>query len=461
MSRLAHIYACYYYNKGLERAKVRDISGAVTMLRRSLAFDKRYINARNLLGLCLFEVGEVGEALFQWSISKSISKINPLADYYVNALKNNPVRLSVYKTTIRRFNNALSVMKKGGDDLALIQLKKAVSRNPNYVRAWQLLALLYMRNDDFTRARKCLKRTLKNDIANPLSLRYLKSMSQVKKQTSDLSVSLSEPAAEDMNAKEILDGSKAKQSFKPRFSYEESKPDYRVFVSLMAGILLGIVVVYYLIVPGVRQNSKQELRNRETQYGTELAGYLTKQDSLEKENSSLQQKLEMEQLEKESVKEQMEAVQAEKYYDNIVGAYAYYIQITEKEGGAGEMDLYLMKQKLQVITDKELESSSAKFLYDRIIKALPGVMDATVSTETLLAEGKKLQDAKDYAGAVKYLSMANDQSPDNQEVLYLLGRNYQLSGDNSKAVTYYRQYIEKYPEGTYAATVKQWIDSIE
>ena len=46
------------YNDGLEKAGVRDLSGAVNSLRQSLKFDKNNIEARNLLGLVYFEMGE-------------------------------------------------------------------------------------------------------------------------------------------------------------------------------------------------------------------------------------------------------------------------------------------------------------------------------------------------------------------------------------------------------------------
>ena len=47
------------YNRGLEKASVRDLSGAQTLLRQSVRFNKENIDARNLLGLCYFETGEV------------------------------------------------------------------------------------------------------------------------------------------------------------------------------------------------------------------------------------------------------------------------------------------------------------------------------------------------------------------------------------------------------------------
>mgnify|MGYP001076902182 CR=1 FL=1 len=46
-----------YYNDALEKAAVRDLSGAIESLRTSLRFYKMNIDARNLLGLVYFETG--------------------------------------------------------------------------------------------------------------------------------------------------------------------------------------------------------------------------------------------------------------------------------------------------------------------------------------------------------------------------------------------------------------------
>ena len=58
-----------YYNLGLEKAKVRDLSGAAQCLKKSLHFSKYQTDARNLLGLIYYENGEVADALVQWVIS--------------------------------------------------------------------------------------------------------------------------------------------------------------------------------------------------------------------------------------------------------------------------------------------------------------------------------------------------------------------------------------------------------
>ena len=44
-----------YYNQGLEKASIRDLSGAVNCLKQSLTFNKRNIQARNLWVLCILK----------------------------------------------------------------------------------------------------------------------------------------------------------------------------------------------------------------------------------------------------------------------------------------------------------------------------------------------------------------------------------------------------------------------
>ena len=76
-----------YYNMGLAKARVRDLSGAADLLRRSVRIDKRNVNARNLLGLVYFEMGECVAAFAEWVISKNIKSEKNVADVYLKAAK--------------------------------------------------------------------------------------------------------------------------------------------------------------------------------------------------------------------------------------------------------------------------------------------------------------------------------------------------------------------------------------
>ena len=61
-----------FYNLGLEKARMRDLSGAAHSLKDSLHFNKYQTDARNLLGLIYYESGEVADALVQWVISLNL-----------------------------------------------------------------------------------------------------------------------------------------------------------------------------------------------------------------------------------------------------------------------------------------------------------------------------------------------------------------------------------------------------
>ena len=61
----------YWYNDGLKKATIRDLSGAMTSLKKSLQYNRDNIAARNLLGLVYYGRGEVAEALTEWILSKN------------------------------------------------------------------------------------------------------------------------------------------------------------------------------------------------------------------------------------------------------------------------------------------------------------------------------------------------------------------------------------------------------
>lgn len=65
-----------YYNVGLTKARNRDLAGAADTLRRCVKLNKRNIDARNLLGLVYFEMGETVQAFSEWVMSTNIQPDN-------------------------------------------------------------------------------------------------------------------------------------------------------------------------------------------------------------------------------------------------------------------------------------------------------------------------------------------------------------------------------------------------
>ena len=162
------------YNDGLERAQVRDLTAAVEYLKMSLRYNKMNIQARNLLGLVYFEMGEIVKALSEWIISKSMQGEDNLANDYLADIQKSSARLETLSQTVKKFNQSLTYCKEGNTDLALIQLKKVLALNPKLVHGHQLLALLYMKEERYDLALRALKNAKKIDAGDPNTMRYEK-----------------------------------------------------------------------------------------------------------------------------------------------------------------------------------------------------------------------------------------------------------------------------------------------
>ena len=162
-----------YYNMGLQKANIRDLSGAAELLRRSVGLYKRNIEARNLLGLVYYEMGEIVNALREWVISKNFKPEKNLADEYIRDVQSNPNRLEALNQSIRKYNVALGYANSGKEDMAIIQLKKVININEKFVKGYQLLGLLYIHKQEYDKARRVLTKALGIDGYNTLTIKYL------------------------------------------------------------------------------------------------------------------------------------------------------------------------------------------------------------------------------------------------------------------------------------------------
>ena len=110
----------FFYNDGLEKAGVRDLTGAIESLQQSLRMNKNNIDARNLLGLVYYEMGEVVAALSEWVISKNFRPEDNIADDYMDMVRNSPAKLEDINQTIKKFNIAYNYCRQDSLDLAVI-----------------------------------------------------------------------------------------------------------------------------------------------------------------------------------------------------------------------------------------------------------------------------------------------------------------------------------------------------
>lgn len=279
--RKTRVIANSYYNIGLERAKLRDLSGASECLKKSLHFNKYMTDARNLLGLIYYEVGEVGEALVQWVISMNLQPEENRADHYLGEIRRKSGTMEAERRAVRRFNQALIYAQNGSEDLAILQLNKVVESKSNYVKAQLLLALLCIAREDYQKAGKAVYKVLQIDRNHPKAL-YYKSLVQ------DGGGSVkNEREPEKRKLKNVLSHRQMEDDdviIPP--SYRENTKDQAVW-NILAGLLLGAAVVFFLVMPANTKSINEGHNNEMLKYSEALSQANQKVDSLTAQLESL------------------------------------------------------------------------------------------------------------------------------------------------------------------------------
>ena len=160
------------YNQGLERLRAFDFYHGIEYLTKSVAINKNNVPARNLLGLALFEVGHVGDALKHWIISHNLLKDANPAIKYINHVHESRRAIERFSDAVVMYNKALNHIRQANDDLAIIQLKKAIEINPKFVDALNLLTLCHLIQNNKDRALSIIDRVLAIDSQNAIALNY-------------------------------------------------------------------------------------------------------------------------------------------------------------------------------------------------------------------------------------------------------------------------------------------------
>ena len=391
-----------YYNQGLEKASVRDLSGAINCLKQSLMYNKHNIQARNLLGLVYFETGEVVAALSEWVISKNLQPSRNLASEYINKLQANSNKLEAINETIRKYNDALNLCREGHEDMAAIRLKKILTQNSKLIKGYHLLALVQMKEGEYNKARRTLRRAAKIDKTNTTTLRFL---SEIDEQTG-VSTRLDRQKKSRFGNKKSEEkdiGSISKDMVIPTAPYKE-KSRVSLFFTLVAGFAAGLLAFYLLAVPAIQQGIYREANQQIVKYSDAVSSQgaeLTKAQSQAQESGDTVEAA-SKQIEEEKKKSSS--------YEALLEAYAAFQQQNMDEAALKIQNVYA-----------DLLSADLKGIYNTICNStgttgIEGTTDSTSSDAssdgTDSTGGTDNGDNADVAGDV-YSDSGDDGSYDD------------------------------------------------
>ena len=356
------------YNEGLEKASVRDLSGAISCLKQSLMYNKHNIQARNLLGLVYFETGEVVAALSEWVISKNLQPSRNLASEYINKLQANSNKLEAINETIRKYNDALNLCREGHEDMAAIRLKKILTQNPKLIKGYHLLALVQIKEGEYNKARRTLRKAAKIDKTNTTTLRFL---SEIDEQTG-VSTRLDR---QNKRSKKQVDSSESDMVIRTPQYKEKSRVS--LFFTLIAGFAAGLLAFYLLAVPAIRQGIYREATQQIVKYSDAVSSQgaeLTKAQSQAQESGDTVEAA-SKQIEEEKKKSSS--------YEALIEAYAALQQQNMDEAALKIQNVYA-----------DLLSADLKGIYNTICNST-GTTGIEGTTDGTSADGTDSTDVND------------------------------------------------------------------
>lgn len=428
-----------YYNKALSQAKIRDLTGAISSLKQSLQFNKLNTSARNLLGLIYYEEGEIVSALSEWVISKHFQANNNDADMYINEIQSNPNKLEMHSQTIKKYNSALFSAQHGDEDMAIIQLKKVVNLNPKFIRANQLLALLYMmtgKRENRVRAMKLLKNIIKVDVTNTTTLRYMQELSDVHLKSEPVVVKSEQ---KDPGVRKKLPRVEA-DPYKKITPYKEERPSILPFINVLVGVIIGLALMYCLIIPHMKSNEANSANEDFKKYSENQAAADSDTTTLKNQNETLQARV-------DELESELETLQGSSstqggtlldVYDSIFIAVNSYMDDDMEEAA----------ESLLGIDKESLKSDAAKKIYKKVSETT-----FKEASNNIYIQGRDAYNgeneyagARDYDKAIELLELSLEYNPDNTDAMYFLGRSYQQLSKPKKAKEYYEKIINDYPD---------------
>ncbi len=426
----------YWYNDGLRRAGIRDLTGAIASLRRSLQYNRANIAARNLLGLAYYGRGEVVEALVEWILSKNYQNEDNIANDYIEEVQKVPGELENINEAVKRYNQSLTYARQNGEDMAIIQLRKAVELHPSFVKAHQLLALLYLQTEQYSNARSEIRAAQRLDTTDPITLKYMHELDQIRKERPvrirDLDKQKDQTVTYNLGNESII---------QPAPAAVKENSSMRTVLNIVIGVVLGVAVMGFLILPAVVSSRQADINEQTVAFSekiateeaqisalrTELDGYRTTTDEEEEESPV-------------TVEETQEA------YEALMEVRENYENETMSDTDMVELLLNIRPAAL---------SESAQANYAELTAALYPDVCAEYYDAAL-----ESVDNEEYGDALIYIEkvIQMDETYDNGGAYLILAECLAAQGEQDEANLYYRKITEDFAKTAAAVEAQEALD---
>jgi len=350
------------------------------------------------------------------------------------------------KNSVLLYNKALDNIRIKSEDIAIIELKKAISLNPDFCEAINLLGLLYASIKETHLAIDCFERVLKIDPEDKKALEYLKLLDH----------NYMRPGNVKVKNKEVKENKKSNIKSKKKDTRKDSgSTEFMYYVSnilkldaakYIIGFIAGLLVFFAISSIANSVNSKETSLDvskdtssvsGDTYKNQSSVDYELEYNKVVEENKVLQNKIE-------------ELQKIAQNYNNLSQLLLIDKKVSEED--------YVTAADMLVAFNKESLNELEKEKYESLKKR---TMEK--AAQQMFNEGRDLYKKKQYAEALEKLNKVVsyvDEWKNSSATIYYIGVCHQELNNKDKALEAFNKVIAQYPSSSYAKYAKSRLDSI-
>lgn len=337
------------------------------------------------------------------------------------------------KNSIILYNKALESLRAGSEDIAIIELKRAISMNPHFYEAMNLLGICYSYVNDTSKAIEMFKKVITSENNGVKALKYLNS---VNTDNNDIPVSEKGKRKEKGSRKRIYEkkGEKAKNT---TLSIKSS----RIFniAKYVVSFAVGAIIVFLLCLPQMQSSDNIDPATGDSNknMNDEISSYKMKYNKLDEDYKKLQDEMKV-------TSKNLD------YYKFAIKLYEVEDVISQKKYEDAADMLLLMK----TVSFEEREKEKLDRMFSDIMPK---------AASTAYNDGYDFYKAKKYQEALRKLSKVEIYKKDFEKidaVLYYMGKCYKELNDSRNAVAMFQRILNDYPQSRYCGYAKGWLKEL-
>jgi len=331
------------------------------------------------------------------------------------------------KKSIILYNMAIAQIKTDNLDLAINDLKKALSYNEGFSEAVKFMGLCYVNMKEYRNAERIFKKLIKHKIYSELAKEYIQSLKIIR------------TVSKTTNA---ING------------VQHSNNKIPIITKRIIGVLISMIVMAGFAINYLNPSVLQTILKK-VDINNKIVNSEEKMDGISEENTILAEKSDLSNEDHENIQKKLENTKSES--DNYKDKYQIITMLNDieksfKDGNYEKAAGTLISMKNMSFDDE------TKTKFDKLwLELKPNAL------WTIYNQGGKLYKSGKYQEALPKLIIASEIDPNLNImpwIVYQIGVCYKETNDNTNALIYFQKIKDNYPKSDYVSNAETMINQI-